>query len=959
MPALVAVFLILLAAAQSARAQELASVQTLCVLDFQRLGDDGRADWLEPGLADLMIGALGSTSPYLVVERRHLKEILQEHRLSASGFVDPATAVTAAGLARAQLLLQGSFAREDDRLAIQVRLIRVSDQQILAETTWRGEYSDVLAAPEALVDALMSSAASRPLPRSTPTLERLFPTTIDEARSFYLGVRAFDEGRYPEALAHYLDAARAARDFRKVHPAVLEMYYLLDRSDHAMLYARDLGRSFEARRELTAAAEFYFAAAREAQGPVGDLRSARTLLEKALALVERHDRDTAEIASTRRAILARLDHLARSGRGDPQVQLSDPEIRHRVWIGDIDADLARRAERQARGGIAVLDAGRWVKRPVPQPTLLMWKIRTLLALARVTADLGDIRTALDRYVELLDEYEFLTSQLPADAGIRTSLETEAHFMMLRHYATTGQLVRDHRLNRVNKLNLVSNGLAFTRDFRDVAPDDRARVAFRYEGRGHEYFDFAAPAGQQIDSVTVRVAVRGIAELSLAVPQPSGRPPRFSLSRRLAGFRFSEPDAYARTVALPRGTEFVSLGTGWGPALLSNTPAEVLRWKSRPPADGRDITRWEITFSLSPKRTATPTRARETDRSIAPAVRNVIERYATGWDRPSVVRDAETTRYTGSPRLDVYLEDWLVYSLDGDIRIFNQRDLRLEVGLPTAVNTREREFDPSLIRTAEGGYALLWTRGTSRTTAARFVSFSSDLVHWATPQRLVFEVSRGPVRYTYAQSEPLERTFNIVALPRGYLMLLAQGFVRRSDDLRHWGPPRKELSHDHDRNRLIRGPDGTIWAVSENSSDERQPYGDADGLSGFFVVDGRRYRHVSELRVDRSADGVTWQSAGTLTVPGQAGALWAFAVDERRIGIGLAFNNLSTRWFTASPAGTLAEVDAELPFMQQSDEARFFVDDGVLTSVRPVFDPEKRKPMLLATSTGRVWGGSTR
>ena len=44
-------------------------------------------------------------------------------------------------------------------------------------------------------------------------------------------------------------------------------------------------------------------------------------------------------------------------------------------------------------------------------------------------------------------------------------------------------------------------------------------------------------------------------------------------------------------------------------------------------------------------------------------------------------------YSGSPRLDVYSEDWLVYSLDGDIRIFNQRDLRLEVGLPIAVNSQ--------------------------------------------------------------------------------------------------------------------------------------------------------------------------------------------------------------------------------------------------------------------------------
>ena len=255
-----------------------------------------------------------------------------------------------------------------------------------------------------------------------------------------------------------------------------------------------------------------------------------------------------------------------------------------------------------------------------------------------------------------------------------------------------------------------------------------------------------------------------------------------------------------------------------------------------------------------------------------------------------------------------------------------------------------------MRTHDGRYALLWARGTSRTNATRFVAFSDDLVRWESPQRLVFENPPGTGPYTYAQAEPLERTFNIVALRRGYAMLLAQGFVRRSNDLRSWSPPRKEIPQDRDRNRLLRGRDGTVWAVYESSSPERQPYTESDWMSGFFVVDGKRYRHVTELRVSRSVDGEEWQDAGTLTLPGQPGALWAFAVDERRIGIGLAFNNLYTRWFTVSPFDDLAQIDVQLPFMQQSDDAEFFVRDGLLTCIRPVFDPEKQKPMLLATST---------
>ena len=49
----------------------------------------------------------------------------------------------------------------------------------------------------------------------------------------------------------------------------------------------------------------------------------------------------------------------------------------------------------------------------------------------------------------------------------------------------------------------------------------------------------------------------------------------------------------------------------------------------------------------------------------------------------------------------------------------------------------------------------------------------------------------------------------------------------------------------------------------------EPYTDADWLHGYFVTDGKRYRHVTELQVSHSADGTDWQPAGTVVVPGSA------------------------------------------------------------------------------------------
>jgi hypothetical protein len=904
-----------------------------------------------------MIGTMHSASPYLVVERRHLKQILDEHGLAQKGLLDFQTAVRGANLAKAQLLLQGSFGWKGNDLSIQVRLIRVSDQQVLAQATWTGRYSDVLAAPRVLSKQIQARLGSPPIESGRlEGIESDFPITIDVAKSYYEGVRAFDEGRYPESLAHHLDAAERAGDFRKAYSAVLEMYDLLGQSEHAVLFARDLAHVHEGKGDVAGALEYYFAAAQAAQDPLGDLKSASALLTQLLRAVESHERKTGDIAASKRAVLKRIDDLRRTGATrNPGQILADREIRHQIWIGEIDGELERRAEEQARGGYTVLEDGKWVKQSVPPLSVLMWKIRARRTLARTEARSGNIRSALDQYRALVDEYEFL--EFFPYGRLLDSIKTEAHFMWLRHYATTGALIRDHAIGQINKLNVVKSGEPFRRDLSKTpltSADTRARVASRGDGQGHEYFDFAAPTGQQIDSVRLRANVDGIAEFGFNVPHPVGWPPQYSFSKRVEHFKFSGRDVYERKVVLPPGTEFFSVGTSWGPGLYSNTWTELTRRKVYASGAGSDLVNWEISFTMSPKPGVKTVKTLAALTRPAAAPKALMDKYASGWNRGYVVHETETSFYTGSPSLDVYTENWLAFAMDGNIRIFQQRDPRVEIALPVTINSRAREFNPSLVRTHNGGYALLWARGTSKRNADRFVAFSDDLLRWEPPQRLVFEAAPGNIRYTYAQLEPLERTYNIVAVRGGYAMLLAQGFVRLSKNLRHWSAPRKGISQELDRNRLLKGEDGIIWAVYETSSTEHQPYTEGDWLHGYFVTNGKRYRHVTEVHVSRSADGISWSEVGKVVVPGQPSGLWAFPIDEKQIGIAAGFNNLFVKWFTVSNGQALRPIDSRLQLFNQSDEAECFVRDGSLTCVRPLFDVEGQKPMLLATSTEEFW-----
>jgi hypothetical protein len=306
-------------------------------------------------------------------------------------------------------------------------------------------------------------------------------------------------------------------------------------------------------------------------------------------------------------------------------------------------------------------------------------------------------------------------------------------------------------------------------------------------------------------------------------------------------------------------------------------------------------------------------------------------------------------YAGNPPADVYSLDWFVFSVNGDIQIHMQSAPQVVVRLPTAVNTSENEFDPSLVRTHEGGYALLWSRGSDRRVATRFVARTQDLLEWETPQRMVFEPRADTTRYTYENAEPLERSFNVCPVEGGYVMLLAQGFVRHSKDLRRWDLPRKTLPQDLLENRLIKTRDGRLWATFETSSPELRPYTGKNWLSGFFVTDGKQYEHLCEIHLAWSRDGIQWHPSGRRTFEGQSSDLWMFALSDARIAIAVQFNRAFMRWLT-SDGRTLHEMPSVVDLKFDSP-AVLYAENARVSCVRSQFDYfEDQRSVLIKMSS---------
>ncbi len=930
-----AALLLLVALSGSTRTARLpAQANRICVLDLNRIGDDDRMDWLGRGLADMLIVALAQRGDHQLIEREHLRAVLEEHELAARGLVDPETALRQARVLRADLLLTGSFALLQELLCVQVTLIRVSDQEVLAEASWEGACDDVLQAPPRLCDELLGERSATPRAGRLPGLAERIPRSVDVAAAYYGGLGAFEEGDYPGALALHLEGADQDAGFLPQQRAVIRMYYLLGQVEHAAVFAAALGRRLEAAGRLREALEFTFAAAEHAALGEGEPGAALPFLEDMVASALRHEQETGEFAGV-------LNELARafSGAAGPGERKRGEELRYR---------LARSLEKEGWWPQHAADPGgedAGVVVAPENPEVFVWRVRAQRELARAYAWSGRLEDALACYREILDACQPLGRLAPDGMGSNDALRTEAHFMWLRHYQRTGRLERDHVLRDVNPLNVVEDGGVFERDFSDPRVDPRARSASRHEHRGHEFFDFACPEGSQIDSLSLVIELEGPAEYSFYVPQVEGWPPRYSFSRlirRLPGLR---PGTHRETISLPAGTELVSVSTSWGsdpfPAL------DLLRGRRPGLPAHRDIRRWRASFELSPK----AAHAVSVNPPVAPATdfeeadRKLLAHYGAGWEVGAVLRESSARVAAGSTELGA--EDWMVAALDGDLLVHHrERPLRAE--LPVTINTPQREFDPCLVRTHEHSWALLWSRGNDERSAQRFVAFTKDLLRWETPRRLRFAP---PPDRSGRAAEELEGSSDVCRTAARYLMLVEGGLARHSDDLRNWEAPLRIFAQDAWRSCLTRTEDGRLWAVYVADSDALEPYTPADWLAGYFVLDGRRYKHMCAVHVAVSRDGRAWEERGEVTLSGQSSGLWAFPIADGAIGIGVQFNSRFMKWFALSRSGELREIPSSLELPTDSRDVTFFVRDGRILSLRPVFDHfgEQRTVLLGAGS----------
>lgn len=106
----------------------------VAVIDFTDL--QGDVTELGRFLAEEMSVALASTDdPIEVVDRTHLRVLLQEHKLSTTGLIDPATARKLGQIAGVDALVAGTLTPFGDTVRLTLKMLDASTARIIGATT--------------------------------------------------------------------------------------------------------------------------------------------------------------------------------------------------------------------------------------------------------------------------------------------------------------------------------------------------------------------------------------------------------------------------------------------------------------------------------------------------------------------------------------------------------------------------------------------------------------------------------------------------------------------------------------------------------------------------------------------------------------------------------------------------------------------------------------------------------
>jgi len=129
--------------------------QILAILPFKNLSGYKNIDWMSEGIAASLITKLSKAEDLIIVERYHIKKILEEIRLKMTGITE-GTAVDTGKLLGATTMVLGEFQYFDQNIKISLRLIDVNTGKIEESDEISGKLKDIFFLEEKLSQRILT-----------------------------------------------------------------------------------------------------------------------------------------------------------------------------------------------------------------------------------------------------------------------------------------------------------------------------------------------------------------------------------------------------------------------------------------------------------------------------------------------------------------------------------------------------------------------------------------------------------------------------------------------------------------------------------------------------------------------------------------------------------------------------------------------------------------------------------
>lgn len=161
---------------------------SVCVIDFENNTGDSTYNALRGGLAEMVLTDIAGAEGLRVVERRRIKDVLQELELQSSDLVDQETAGRIGKLIGADNVVTGAIAAVKPQIRIDIRLIRVQSGEVILADRIVGRARNFFELQQALAKRFVDALGAQLGPSKAGRVDEL-ETVVEFSRGLDLAER--------------------------------------------------------------------------------------------------------------------------------------------------------------------------------------------------------------------------------------------------------------------------------------------------------------------------------------------------------------------------------------------------------------------------------------------------------------------------------------------------------------------------------------------------------------------------------------------------------------------------------------------------------------------------------------------------------------------------------------------------------------------------------------------------